>query len=164
MSESDELDQWLTDLEEKYPTGQLEDQLEEQFQLDLIKAKKLSKPHDSDEEEYDPQTDPYNILVAKGARGNTKRPVKKSSTKKHDNLPTFIDLDVASTSAITSIQEPTYILLVYYVNIHSKDDSVERSSNVSSDKSPEANMSLEVSRKTHKSCKSILSKDLVKYI
>ena len=179
MSKDDEIEYFLSDLDEEYPT----DKLEVQFELDTIKAKKVSVHHDSDEE-YDPQTDPYNILASKGPRGNTKRPVIKSSSKKPKGLPKVIDLDVASTSAITSIQEPTYILLASSnkstkrvapsdeksleaprskrnVNIHSKDDAVERSSKVSSDKSPEADRSLEVSIGYIKAPKGILTKDLL---
>ena len=43
MSEGDD-DQYLDWFDKEYPTGQTEDQLEDQFQLDLIKAKIYQNP------------------------------------------------------------------------------------------------------------------------
>ena len=97
MSEGDE-NQILDWFDNEYPPSDPEDRKDFQFEKDTLKSKKASKkalvPYDSDEEN-DPKNYPFNKLKAKGARGNTKKSVRKSSSKKPDNLPKFIDSDVA---------------------------------------------------------------------
>ena len=120
----------------------------------------FDKEYTDSDKENDPKKYPFNILAAKGARGNTKRPVIKSSSKKPDNLPKFIDSDVASTSAITSsrvvpspslndasttaitsppvVPSPRYILLASSNKSNKYVSSdVETTSNISSDRSLE---------------------------